>query len=163
MNYANRGTELEQIIEIANSQYRNKQIACINKVPTPTKILSNGKGFYSQKSTVDFAGTVIGGKFVCFDAKQTNQLNRFPLENIHDHQMEYMQEITWLGGIAFIIIYFKKLDEFYRLDFQYLKDYWNEYQLNKGKKGYGSIPKCDFKTQVIKESGIVLHYLKGVI
>ncbi len=163
MNYANRGLELEEILEVSNKQYRHRRLAYVNKMPTPTKVLSNGKGFYSQKSTVDFVGTVLEGKFICFDAKQTNEINKFPLTNIHSHQVEYMQEVTWLGGIAFIIVYFAKLDEFYRLDFQYLKDYWNEYQLHKGKRGFGSIPKCDLKVQVKQEYGIVLHYLKGII
>ncbi len=163
MNYANRGLELEEILEVSNKQYRHRKLSYINKVPTPTKVLSNGKGFYSQKSTVNFVGTILGGKFICFDAKQTNEINKFPLSNIHKHQIEYMQEITWLGGIAFIIVYFAKLDEFYRLDFQYLKDYWEEHLLHKGKKGYGSIPKCDFRMQIKQEYGIVLHYLKGII
>lgn len=161
-SYANRGKALENLIEIANGQYRGLGIAYITKIPTPTKILKDNKGFYCAKSTVDFVGTIKGGKFICFDAKQTDK-KRFSLYNVHTHQYEYMQEITYLGGTAFIIVNFSKLNEYYRLDFEVLKDYWQYWKAHKGQRGAASIPKLEFRNEIKAEHKIVLNYLKGVI
>lgn len=163
MGYANRGKAFEELIEYANAEYKARGLAIINKVPTPTKILNNGKGFYNAKSTVDFTGTIAGGKFVCFDTKQTAQTTRFPLDNIKSHQIEYMQSIVNMGGIAFILVNFSKLDEYYRLEFSTLKDYLEEYKKYKGRRGLGSIPKMELKNNICQEYGIVLNYLKGLI
>lgn len=37
-SHANRGAQLERLVDMTNNQYRNKGVADIRKVPTPVKI-----------------------------------------------------------------------------------------------------------------------------
>ena len=154
--YANRGSALENLISMANSQYKSKHIARIDKVPTPASIQG---GFYKAKSTVDFTGVLNGGQMISFDCKETSQKS-LPLKNIHQHQIDYMEDIVNLGGYAFIVVNFKCFDTYYRLDFETLKQYWNVWKKGNGR---ASIPITEFKTQVKQESKFVLHYLKGLV
>lgn len=169
-NYANRGMHLEEIIRLSNSQYQRKGIAQIDKFPTPIapERVVNGKvyGHYAKKSTVDYIGTVKSGKSICFDCKET-ATNRFPLLNIYQHQIDYMQSIHTLGGFAFIVICFTGLGRYFRLDYQDLYKYWQIYESSAGKgkraPGTASIPLEAFTCEIKPEQGYYLHYLKGVV
>ena len=165
--YANRGGALEELVTYTNSQYKQKGIAIINKIPTPTTIKKDGTGFFKAKSTVDFTGTLTGGRFICFDAKETKQPNLFPLANIHQHQIDYMQSVTDIGGIAFVIVRFSSFkgggEKFFRLMFEELAGYWKRYQTGGGKRGTASIPAKEFKDEITGSEGYALHYLKGVV
>ncbi len=168
MSYANRGAALEHLINISNMQYKRLGIAQIDKVATPVKILkirnSRVTGFLEKKSTVDYVGTLLGGKSVCFDAKETKGKS-FPLANVKKHQMEYMGNAVKLGGRAFIIVSFTDINKIYRLEYERLKDYWDIWQNNKGKRGYASIPLEEFslkRKELRQRRGIALDYLEGV-
>tara|TARA_Y100000034_G_C6795341_1_gene356424 strand:- start:583 stop:942 length:360 start_codon:yes stop_codon:yes gene_type:complete len=102
-----RGNELEKKANKANLGYRKRKEALILKVPVP--ILYTAKGLVVQQSTVDYTGLIKGGKFIAFDAKETQNKTSFPLRNIHEHQLNYLELVEELGGIAFFLIHFKKL------------------------------------------------------
>ena len=57
----------------------------------------------------------VKGKYVDFEAKETNSLTSFPLNNIHKHQIIHLNNIARHGGIAFIIVRFTMLNETYLL------------------------------------------------
>ena len=110
--YANRGMDLESIIEEANNYYINNDIAYIYKKPTPIGInkvsYQNGQkritdAFFKMPSTLDFNG-LYKGKYIEFDAKVTECKTSFPLSNIHKHQMIHINNIQNHGGIVFLII-----------------------------------------------------------
>lgn len=122
-SYANRGSNLEELIIYANLQYQNKGLARIDKFPTPIdpeRVSKDGKvyGHYAKKSTVDYIGTIKSGTSVCFDCKETADKNKFPLSNVHQHQIEYMKSVYGLGGYAFLIVCFSRTNKYYRLDFR---------------------------------------------
>ena len=101
-----RGSTLEEFINRTNECYRENHLALIQKVPTPItpiKIDQQNRhitlAYFDQKSTVDYIGAVQGIP-VCFDAKEC-QTDTFPLQNIHQHQVDFMQEFERQGGIAF--------------------------------------------------------------
>lgn len=50
-----------------------------------------------MKSTVDYIG-VVQGIPVCFDAKET-AVDIFPLQNIHEHQVNFMSDFEKQQGI----------------------------------------------------------------
>lgn len=102
-----RGNELEKKANKANLGYRKSKEALILKVPVP--ILYTAKGLVVQQSTVDYTGLIKGGQFIAFDAKETQNKTSFPLRNIHEHQLNYLELVEELGGIAFFLIHFKKL------------------------------------------------------
>lgn len=124
--YANRGMTLERLIELTNNQYNRDQVAIIQKVPTPVKVIKTlpygqVKGHWEKKSTVDFIGCY-RGEYICFDAKESDKVS-FPLANIENHQLEHMKSVTAHGGIAFLIIYMRAHDKYFRLDYKALEHF----------------------------------------
>ena len=110
-----RGSFLEEMINLTNEKYRDQKLALIQKVPTPIKPIRIDQAtrhitlaYFDQKSTVDYIG-VVQGIPVCFDAKECAS-ERFPLANVHPHQIRFMQEFEEQDGVAFLIIYFKSRD-----------------------------------------------------
>ena len=108
-----RGSILEELINLTNSKYEEKHLALIQKIPTPIKPITIDSetrhitlAYFDQKSTVDYIG-VVQGIPVCFDAKEC-ATETFPLQNIHAHQVRFMQEFEQQGGIAFLLLYFQR-------------------------------------------------------
>ena len=141
-SYANRGKDLEELIEQANERYRQTERALVQKIPTPVKVLNinsqTGKitnGFYEQKSTVDYIGT-FQGLPIAFDAKETSVKTRFDLSNVKRHQYEYLRDWKANGGVGFLVVFFKSRDEIYYLPFELLDKYWKEKRMG----GRKSIP-----------------------
>ena len=102
-----KGIELERAVNKANTRYKKNKQALILKVPTP--ITYTRKGMVAKSSTVDFCGVLAGGRFLAMDAKETQSKTSFPLKNIHQHQLVYLQYVRDLGGVAFFLVHFKKL------------------------------------------------------
>ena len=125
--YSNRGMELEEDINFANKYYLNNDIAVIHKKPIPIQIVEVNypnrssamitKAFYKTPSTTDYNG-LWNGKYIDFEAKETNSATSFSLNNIHEHQIDHMQKILNHGGIPFIIVRFKKIDKTFILPFK---------------------------------------------
>lgn len=155
--YANRGMQLEHEIEASNQAYYLKNIAVIQKIATPMKKIS-GKAFYSEKSTVDFLGC-INGRGIAFDAKETKERNYFPLKNVHEHQLRFLEQYKDCGGHAFVLVRFVKHQETFMLASTQLSQWWKEAAYG----GRKSIPyewftmNCE---QVKSRNGIVIDYLR---
>ena len=117
--YANRGMNLESLINQANEYYLLYDIALIYKKPTPIGIkktnYKNGtlEGYFKEQSTLDYNG-IYKGHYVDFDAKETTSKTSFPLSNLHEHQYKHIKSVIRHGGISFLIIYIN--DEIYLLD-----------------------------------------------
>ncbi|AWX42850.1 Holliday junction-specific endonuclease [Metamycoplasma cloacale] len=118
-NYRNRGMFLESIINATNMFYLNRNIAMIHKknlditfknVNVINKELQLTGTKIKSKSTVDYYG-IYKGRFLAFEAKSTEEKN-FSLNNIKNHQIEYLDLITKFGGITFWIFYFKLQNKF---------------------------------------------------
>ena len=60
---------------------------------------------------------------VCFDAKECAEYT-FALQNVHAHQVQFMEDFEAQGGIAFLLISYKKEDCYYYLRFAKLKEFW---------------------------------------
>ena len=157
INYANRGMDLESIINDTNSYLLDEDIALIYKKPTPIGIAKmsydNGhqkitKAYFQSQSTLDYNG-LYKGKYIEFDAKVTQNKTSFPLSNIHDHQLKHIRNVIRHKGIVFLIIYMNDLyyllkgeDLIYFIDnndrksipYNYIKEkaYSLEYNYSKG-------------------------------
>lgn len=121
-NYANRGMDLENLLNDSNKYYLDENIAVIYKKPTPItisevkysvkeKIIT--KGFFRTPSTLDYNG-IYKGRYIDFDAKETQNKTSFPLQNLHNHQYQHIKKVINHGGISFLIIYINNI--FYYLD-----------------------------------------------
>ena len=63
---------------------------------------------------MDYTG-IYKGKYLEFDAKETQSKTSFPLSNIHKHQMKHIERVIHFGGIAFLIVRFTSLNLTYLL------------------------------------------------
>ena len=79
--------------------------------------------YFDQKSTVDYIGAVQGIP-VCFDAKECTK-DTFALQNIHEHQVQFMCQFEKQGGVAFFIIYYTHKEVMYYLPYDMLRFFWD--------------------------------------
>lgn len=125
-----RGSTLEDFINRTNERYLEQGLALIQKIPTPITPVRMDKehrqitlAYFDQQSTVDYIGAVQGIP-VCFDAKEC-RTDSFPLRNIHEHQVEFMENFEKQEGVSFLIIYFSTRNELYYMRFQEMKKFWD--------------------------------------
>lgn len=125
-----RGSTLEEFINLTNEKYAEHGLALIQKVPTPITPINIDKenhhitlAYFDQKSTVDYIGAVQGIP-VCFDAKECHT-DTFPLQNIHPHQVRFMEQFEGQQGVAFLLIFYSHRNETYYLRFEKLMEFWN--------------------------------------
>ena len=135
-----RGSTLEEFINRTNEKYLENGLALIQKVPTPITPINIDKAtrhitlaYFDQKSTVDYIGAVQGIP-VCFDAKECNT-DTFPLQNIHEHQVKFMENFEKQGGISFFLIYYTHRDEFFYLPYEICRFFWDR-SLAGGRKSF---------------------------
>ncbi|MCD8223935.1 MAG: Holliday junction resolvase RecU [Clostridiales bacterium] len=157
-----RGSTLEDMINHSNECYREKHLALIQKVPTPITPITIDKqsrhitlAYFDQKSTVDYIGAVQGIP-VCFDAKEC-AANTFPLQNVHEHQIRFMQEFERQGGVAFIILHFTARDEIYYMPFADLFRFWK--RMEEGGRKSVTYEEIDKSYQIFPHRDILVHYL----
>ncbi|MDD7027163.1 MAG: Holliday junction resolvase RecU [Lachnospiraceae bacterium] len=157
-----RGSTLEDLINRTNEKYRENRLALIQKIPTPITPINIDKehrhitlAYFDQKSTVDYIGAVQGIP-VCFDAKEC-ATDTFALQNIHKHQVNFMEQFEGQGGIAFLIIYYSHKDIFYYLTLKQLLLFWK--RASEG--GRKSFRFDELKEAYIlpKKHGILVPYL----
>ena len=124
-----RGSTLEEFLNHTNEKYLEQGLALIQKIPTPITPVQIDKehrhitlAYFDQKSTVDYIGAVQGIP-VCFDAKECH-VDTFPLQNIHEHQVQFMGDFEKQDGIAFLIIYFSARNELYYMTYEELHKLW---------------------------------------
>lgn len=160
-----RGSALEELINHTNETYREKKLALIQKIPTPIKPVEIDAAsrhitlaYFDQKSTVDYIGAVQGVP-ICFDAKESAS-RTFPLQNIHAHQIAFMEAFEEQGGIAFILLQYTLLDETYYLPLRDLRRFWNRAEEG-GRKSF-TYEEIDKTYRVWPKGNALLHYLEAL-
>lgn len=165
VNQGKRGMKLEEMLEMTNHTYRIKNIALVEKIPTPWRVYFDKKGKGSRatpqkKSSVDFGGTIKGGQSIYFEAKSTINKTSFPLKNIEQHQIDYLLFVKSLGGIGFFIIEFSSIDRRFVAPVEFVNEYWMKQSIG----GRKSIPLQDFMDNcfLIPTTYVPADYLKVV-
>lgn len=135
-----RGSTLEDLINRTNEQYEELGLALIQKIPTPITPVQIDKenrhitlAYFDKISTVDYIGAVQGIP-ICFDAKECSA-DTFPLQNVHEHQISFMEKYEKQGGISFLIIYYTAKDVLYYMRFEEIKKFW-ERAMHGGRKSF---------------------------
>ncbi|MGM8212616.1 Holliday junction resolvase RecU [Virgibacillus sp. W0430] len=162
--YGKRGQAFENLLDYTNQIYKQKGIALINKRPTPMKIIGKTKGHqhicvFDKKSTVDYDG-VYRGKAIVFEAKSVKE-KRFPLNNITDDQVKYLNQAEKQGAISFLIIDLRVIREVLIVPNGMLQKYVKDSKSG----GRKSIPLGDLEVygyRVQSGSGVPLDYLSVV-
>lgn len=160
-----RGSTLEELVNRTNEQYAEKNLALIQKIPTPITPVRMDKehrqitlAYFEQRSTVDYIGAVQGIP-VCFDAKECGA-DTFPLQNIHPHQVAFMKEFEEQGGIAFIILSYTLKNEIYYLPFDRIWDFWQRMEQG-GRKSF-TYEEIDKSWKIRSYRDIFVHYLEQI-
>ncbi|RGD63964.1 Holliday junction resolvase RecU [Lachnospiraceae bacterium OF09-6] len=160
-----RGSVLEDLVNRSNEIYLEKGLALIQKIPTPITPINIDKqsrhitlAYFEQKSTVDYIGCVQGIP-VCFDAKECSS-DTFALQNLHEHQVQFMTNFEKQGGIAFLLIYYSNRDLFYYLPYQHMMKFWNR-QESGGRKSF-RLEELDMDYTLTPRQGIFVPYLDGL-
>ncbi len=123
--HSGRGMRLETDVNDSNKYYRAIQKALIYKKPTPVQVVRVDypnrhhakivEAYYRTPSTTDYNG-VYRGKYIDFEAKETQNKTSFPNYMIHDHQIDHLLQVERHGGIGFFIIRFSHYNETYLVD-----------------------------------------------
>ena len=160
-----RGSTLEELINITNELYREKNLGLVQKIPTPITPVKidkdNGNislAYFEKDSTVDYIG-VVQGVPICFDAKEC-AADTFPIHNIHEHQVEFMKEFERQDGIAFIILFFSARDEFYYMPFSDIIKFWE--RAKAGERKSFTYDEIDKSFRINSGKGIMIHYLETI-
>ncbi|NHM29161.1 Holliday junction resolvase RecU [Neobacillus terrae] len=150
-SYSNRGMTLEEDLNETNEYYLQREIAVIHKKPTPVQIVQVDypkrsaavikEAYFKQASTTDYNG-IYKGKYIDFEAKETQNSSSFPLKNFHEHQIRHMRAVLSQGGICFVILRFTSENELYWLEAKHLMVFWE--RMNSG--GRKSITKEEIQT-----------------
>lgn len=160
-----RGGTLEELINLTNDAYRAKGLAVVQKVPTPitpVRLDSESRtitlAYFDQKSTVDYIGAAQGIP-ICFDAKETGRMS-LPIQNIHEHQIRFMEEFERQRGVAFLLVHFTRTNEFFFLPLPSLKPFWDGSRAD----GRKSVPYDAFDKRLLitNKSGCYVHYLETI-
>ncbi len=153
---------MEDLINRTNEVYLENGLALIQKIPTPITPINIDKesrhitlAYFDQKSTVDYIGAVQGIP-VCFDAKECS-VDTFALQNIHEHQVEFMRQFEKQGGIAFFIIYYTHKDLLYYLPYEMLRFFWDRAKEG-GRKSF-RFEELNPEYVMPRKSGVFVPYL----
>lgn len=160
-----RGSTLEDMINRTNERYLEKGLALIQKIPTPITPVKMDKehrqitlAYFEQRSTVDYIGAVQGIP-ICFDAKEC-VADTFPLQNIHEHQVKFMDAFENQGGIAFLLIYYSAKNILYYMRFEEVSGFWNR-AVGGGRKSF-RFDELDPRFFLALKGGCFIPYLDAV-
>ena len=85
-------------------------------------------------------------------------VDTFPLQNIHEHQVKFMQAMEEQNGIAFILLYYTHRHEAYYVPLSDIVYFWNRGQ-NGGRKSF-TYDEIDKTLQIPIKNGVFLHFLE---
>lgn len=158
-----RGSTLEDMINYTNEYYREKKLALVQKIPTPITPVRIDKetsqitlAYFEKDSTVDYIGSVQGVP-VCFDAKEC-AADTFSMQNIHEHQLRFMEEFEIQQGISFLIVFFTHRNQFYYMRYKELKTYVD--RIREGHPKYFKYEELNPKYFISSKGGALIHYLE---
>ncbi|TWT01030.1 Holliday junction resolvase RecU [Planomicrobium sp. CPCC 101079] len=133
-SFSNRGKTLEDELNETNEYYMQLGLAVIHKKPVPVQIVKVEypsrsaavirEAYFRTPSTTDYNG-VWNGKYIDFEAKETENKTSFPLKNIHEHQIHHMSKVVKQNGMAFLILRFSSLQRYFVMRFESLEIFWD--------------------------------------
>lgn len=109
-----RETVSEKTLKKSNHYYYKRGMAHVTK-NEPHLRIAKRRLMFSSSGGLDYSGIENGGKHISFELKETEK-SVLPLGNIRMVQVDIMQRELKFGADAFLLVYFKKLNEWYRLN-----------------------------------------------
>jgi len=159
-----RGSTLEEMVNRSNDQYRDMGLCLVQKIPTPITPIEIDKehrhitlAYFEQKSTVDYIGAAQGIP-ICFDAKES-KTDTFPMANVHEHQVNFMEDWEKQGGISFLLVFYSMRDSILYLPFRDLKRFWD--RAESGGPKSAKLEEMDLSF-VLPHGQVLVPYLDGI-
>lgn len=162
LSHAGRGSRLEKLVWASVAHLAPLGLALHQTTPPfkPLKFLPNGQvqGYFISHGQLDFYGDY-HGRFVTFDAKSCQLRTRFPLDSLHEHQVEIVRKAHERRAIAFFLVEMVAVADgprYFALTWDVLGPFWRAHQLapirgKRGKKSAGaSIPYPILATRCIE-------------
>jgi len=87
----------------------------------------NSADIYQAAKDSDYYIGAVQGIPICFDAKEC-AADTFPLQNVHEHQVSFMEKYEKQQGISFLIIYYSQKETLYYMRFEELLKFWKRAQ-----------------------------------
>ena len=154
---------MEDMINHTNEYYRQKNLALVQKIPTPITPIKIDKdssqitlAYFEKDSTVDYIGAVQGVP-ICFDAKEC-ATDTFAMRNIHEHQIHFMSDFEKQDGVSFLVIMFTGRNKLYYMRFSELKGYLE--RTENGHPNNFKYDELDPKYFIDAKGGALVHYLE---
>lgn len=124
------GAMFERIIDVTCINYKNNNLAVIEKTPEPMKpIKSLGGGrfvaHFEKQAQPDYKGALNTGQAIVFEAKHTDK-DRIQRNRLTDEQMESLELYSKMGAICFVLVSIG-MDKFYRVPWEVWKNMKNIY------------------------------------
>jgi recombination protein U len=153
-----------------NEFYLSRGIAVIHKKPVPIQVVNVNyparsaavitEAYFRTPSTTDFNG-VWQGKYIDFEAKETKSETSFPLQNIHEHQVNHMKSVSEQAGIVFFIVKFTALDRYFIVSYDDFEKYWERMKTG-GRKSMTLAEFVDVGLEILPGYNPRLDYLQAV-
>ena len=154
---------MEDMINHTNEYYRQKNLALVQKIPTPITPIKIDKdssqitlAYFEKDSTVDYIG-IVQGVPICFDAKEC-AADTFAMRNIHEHQIHFMSDFEKQDGVSFLVIMFTGRNKLYYMRFSELKGYLE--RTENGHPNNFKYDELDPKYFIDAKGGALVHYLE---
>lgn len=130
---SNRGMDFESDINLSNEYYKEKGLCLVTKRPTPINVVkvdyTHGaiitQAYFETQSTTDYNG-VYKGRYLDFEAKSTVSKTSLSLANIQPQQIDHLERVLEMGGIAFFLINFSSHSETYFVPAKAIIDFYRE-------------------------------------
>lgn len=154
------GEFFESQIEGSLHWHFDRGLLKATKTPEPMKpIRPMGKkgqflSHYDKKAQVDFCGTMVGGRSVRFEAKQTST-DRFERKRLTKEQMDDLRDHQKLGALSFVLLCFGH-DHFYRVP-------WKVWDEMKAIYGHQYVTEKDVQQFRIPYTSGVIKILHGIL
>ena len=154
------GNAFEDIIEASCKWYASRGMLKATKTPEPMKPLRkpNAQGqflaCYTKKAQVDFSGTMIGGRSIRFEAKET-ETDRFERGRLSNDQMDDLRDHQQMGALCFVLLCFG-FQSFYRVP-------WGVWENMKRIYGRQYVTEADLQQYRIPFTSGVVKFLHGLV
>lgn len=117
-----KGGFLETRLAVRHRAYQEAGLAWVVAAHPGTKVV-RGQVLHTSKGPPDFVGCIDGGQTVCFDAKETSQ-DRWPFDKLKLHQAMHLEAVWARGGLAFLVVCWKKHRRFAVVPWSLLRGPW---------------------------------------
>lgn len=149
------GGLFEARLKIACDFYRQNQIAKIEKIAEPFKVLKtkrNGRfeGIFTANAEPDFQGTLCGGYSIVFESKYTTT-DTFKLSVLSEKQKESLKKHLELGAYVYVAVGIQ--ERYFFIPFEFLREKERE-----KKKSFKADDLKEF--EVYAHSGVGIDFLK---